>query len=70
MLREQGSLDSGDLVLCALRLLGERPHVRARVAARWRHVLVDDVQELEHAHRALVLLLVREHGRPDGRRRR
>ncbi len=63
MLREQGSLDSGDLVLCALRLLGERPHVRARVAARWRHVLVDDVQELERAHRALMLLLVREHGR-------
>jgi superfamily I DNA/RNA helicase/RecB family exonuclease len=61
MLREQGSLDSGDLVLCALRLLRDRPHVRARVAARWRHVLVDDVQDLEHAHRSLVLLLVREH---------
>jgi DNA helicase-2/ATP-dependent DNA helicase PcrA len=63
MLREQGSLDAGDLVLCALGLLRDRPHVRARVAARWRHVLVDDVQELEHAHRSLVLLLVREHGR-------
>jgi DNA helicase-2/ATP-dependent DNA helicase PcrA len=62
MLREQGWLDFGDLVLRAHALLRDRPHVRARVAARWRHVLVDDLQDLEHAHRALVLLLVREHG--------
>jgi DNA helicase-2/ATP-dependent DNA helicase PcrA len=62
MLEEQGSLDFGDLVLRAHALLRDRPHVRARVAARWRHVLVDDVQDLEHAHRALVLLLAREHG--------
>jgi DNA helicase-2/ATP-dependent DNA helicase PcrA len=63
MLREQGSLDFGDLVLHALGLLRDRPHVRARVAARWRHVLVDDVQDLEYAHRSLVLMLAREHGR-------
>jgi DNA helicase-2/ATP-dependent DNA helicase PcrA len=62
MLEEQGSLDFGDLVLRAHSLLRDRPHVRARVAARWRQVLVDDVQDLEHAHRALVLLLAREHG--------
>ena len=60
MLREQGALDPGDLVLSGLDLL-ERPHVRARVAARFRHVLVDDVQDLAYAHLRLVLALSREH---------
>ena len=60
MLHEQGALDPGDLVLTALSLL-ERPHVRARVAARFRHVLVDDVQDLAYAHLRLVLALTREH---------
>ena len=44
---EQGALDFGDLVLRAHALLRDKPHVRARVAARYRHVLVDDVQDLE-----------------------
>ena len=46
LLVEQGALDAGDLVLRALRLLRDRPHVRARVGARHRHVLVDDLQDL------------------------
>jgi DNA helicase-2/ATP-dependent DNA helicase PcrA len=57
LLAEQGALDAGDLVLGAHRLLAERPHVRARVTGRFRHVLVDDAQDLEHAHLRLVLLL-------------
>jgi DNA helicase-2/ATP-dependent DNA helicase PcrA len=32
------------------------------VAARWRHALVDDAQDLDHAHLRLVTLLAREHG--------
>jgi len=60
MLAEQGALDTGDLVLRAHALLAERPHVRARVAARFPQVLVDDVQDLELAHRRLVLLIARE----------
>jgi len=60
MLREQGALDPGDLVLSALTLI-ERPHVRARVAARYRHVLVDDVHDLAYAPLRLVLDLTREH---------
>ncbi len=60
MLLEQGALDPGDLVLSALDLL-ERPHVRTRVAARYRHVLVDDVQDLAYAHLRLVLAVSREH---------
>jgi DNA helicase-2/ATP-dependent DNA helicase PcrA len=57
MLAEQGALDFGDLVLHAHALLRDRPHVRARVAARHRHVLVDDVQDLEHAALRLVVVL-------------
>ena len=54
MLAEQGALDVGDLVLRAVALLRDRPHVRARTAARWRHVLVDDAQDLELAGLRLV----------------
>jgi DNA helicase II / ATP-dependent DNA helicase PcrA len=56
LLAEQGALDAGDLVLRALRLLRERPHVRARAGARYRHVLVDDLQDLSPA----ALLVVEE----------
>jgi DNA helicase-2/ATP-dependent DNA helicase PcrA len=57
LLAQQGALDFGDLVLHAHALLRDKPHVRARVAARHRHLLVDDVQDLEHAAIRLVLLL-------------
>jgi DNA helicase-2/ATP-dependent DNA helicase PcrA len=62
MLREQGALDFGDLLLAAVTLLRDKPHVRARAGARWRHVLVDDVQDLELAAVRLVLLLGGQHG--------
>jgi superfamily I DNA/RNA helicase/RecB family exonuclease len=62
MLAEQGALDSGDLVIGALRLLREHPHVRAQVAARYRHLLVDDVQEPNFAHGLLLRLLAADHG--------
>jgi DNA helicase-2/ATP-dependent DNA helicase PcrA len=56
LLADAGALDAGDLVLRALRLLRERPHVRARMGARHRHVLVDDLQDLSPA----ALLVVEE----------
>jgi DNA helicase II / ATP-dependent DNA helicase PcrA len=62
MLAEQGALDSGDLVIGALRLLREHPHVRASVSARYRHLLVDDVQEPNFAHGLLLRLLAADHG--------
>ena len=62
MLAEAGALDSGDLLLAALKLLRDRPHVRARVATRWRHVLVDDYHDLSFAQALLVTLLASEHG--------
>ncbi|HZO35347.1 MAG TPA: ATP-dependent DNA helicase [Solirubrobacteraceae bacterium] len=61
MVAAAGALDHGDLLLRALALLRERPDVRARVAARWRHVLVDDYQDLSFAQTMLVALLCAEH---------
>ncbi len=61
LLAEEGALDGGELVLRAVALLRERPHVRARVAARYRHVLVDELAGLGFASALLVELLAAEH---------
>src|SRR4051794_1372101 len=62
LLSEAGALDAGDLVLTAFRLLREKPHVRARVAARFAHVLVDELQDASFAQGLLLRLLVAAHG--------
>src|SRR3954453_10510423 len=62
MLAEAGTLDFGDLVLHAFRLLRERPHVRARLAQRYRHLLVDEFQDTNFAQGLLLRLLAAEHG--------
>jgi DNA helicase II / ATP-dependent DNA helicase PcrA len=61
MLTERGALDFGDLQLHAFRLLRERPHVRARVAGRFQHVLVDEFQDTNFAQGLLLQLLGAEH---------
>src|SRR3954452_12527202 len=62
MLARAGTLDHGDLLLHAVRLLHTKPHVRARVAARWPTVLADDVQEAGFAEALLLKLLTTENG--------
>src|SRR4051794_7301717 len=62
LLSEQGTLDRGDLMLHALRLLREKPHVRARVTARWPVVLADDVHDAPFAQMLLLRLLSAERG--------
>src|SRR4051812_6848432 len=62
LLGDAGALDAGDLVLHAFRLLREKPHVRSRLAARYRHVLVDELQDASFAQGLLLRLLVSEHG--------
>jgi DNA helicase-2/ATP-dependent DNA helicase PcrA len=62
LLAERGSLDFGDLILHAFRLLRDKPHVRERVAGRFRHVLVDEYQDTNFAQGALLRLLVQDHG--------
>jgi DNA helicase-2/ATP-dependent DNA helicase PcrA len=60
-LAEAGTLDAGDLVLHAFRLLREKREVRARLAARFTHVLVDELQDASFAQGLLLRLLVAEH---------
>jgi DNA helicase II / ATP-dependent DNA helicase PcrA len=62
LLADAGALDFGDLVLHAFRLLREKPHVRARLARRYRHVLIDELQDTSFAQGLLLRLLVAEHG--------
>src|SRR3954464_13484411 len=57
LLADRGALDSGGLVLHAFELLHRKPHVRARVAARFAHVLVDDFQDVTFSEAALLRLL-------------
>jgi DNA helicase II / ATP-dependent DNA helicase PcrA len=60
LLAEQGTLDVGDLVLRSIDLLRD-PAAGARCRARFRHVLVDEYEDLDLAHLTLVDLLA-EHG--------
>jgi DNA helicase II / ATP-dependent DNA helicase PcrA len=61
LLAESGALDFGDLIMRAFQLLHEKPHVRERVAKRFRHVLVDEYQDTNFAQGLLLRLLVEEH---------
>jgi DNA helicase II / ATP-dependent DNA helicase PcrA len=62
LLADRGTPDAGELLVRACTLLGERPVVRARVAERYRNVLVDDFQDASCAVVKLVELLGAEHG--------
>ena len=57
MLAEQSLLDEGELVLRAQSLLEDKPHVRERTNARFRHVLVDDLEDLTPAQVKVLGLL-------------
>jgi DNA helicase II / ATP-dependent DNA helicase PcrA len=60
MLTAQALLDEGELVLRAQALLADKPHVRERTLARFRHVLVDDLGDLTPAQLTLLGLLGEE----------
>jgi DNA helicase II / ATP-dependent DNA helicase PcrA len=49
-----GSLDRGDVFLALDCLLVERPDVRRRIAERWSHLMVDELEEATAAQRAVV----------------
>lgn len=52
-----GGLDFGDLVMFAVKLLRERPRVRAAITKRFKYVLVDEFQDVNWAQYVLVQLL-------------
>jgi DNA helicase-2/ATP-dependent DNA helicase PcrA len=51
---ESGSLDRGDVFLALDCLLVERPDVRRRIAERFRHLMVDELEEATAAQLAVL----------------
>ncbi len=54
ILAEAGSLDSGDVVLALRRLLAERADIRRAIATRFRHVMVDELEDATVARWAVL----------------
>jgi DNA helicase-2/ATP-dependent DNA helicase PcrA len=60
-LEANSGLDFDDLILRAVRLLEQSPEVRDRYQRRFRHVLVDEYQDTNHAQYVLVQRLAAGH---------
>ncbi|MDQ6742049.1 MAG: UvrD-helicase domain-containing protein [Candidatus Dormibacteraeota bacterium] len=61
LLRRSGGLDFDDLIVKVVRLLQADQEARERWQDRFRHVLVDEYQDTNHAQYALVTLLAAGH---------
>jgi DNA helicase-2/ATP-dependent DNA helicase PcrA len=57
ILAESGNLDEGDVFLILNKLLHERDDVRAEIAARFAHLMVDELEDTTHAQRAILAAL-------------
>jgi DNA helicase-2/ATP-dependent DNA helicase PcrA len=57
IMREEGCLDFGDLLLETLRLLRERPRILEAYRAQFKHIFVDEFQDTNWAQYELVKLL-------------
>jgi DNA helicase-2/ATP-dependent DNA helicase PcrA len=53
-LREANALDFDDLIMFTVHLFGQFPDVRETYRRRFRHVLVDEYQDTNHAQYALI----------------
>ncbi|OGL73777.1 hypothetical protein A3E39_03520 [Candidatus Uhrbacteria bacterium RIFCSPHIGHO2_12_FULL_60_25] len=60
ILRDEGALDFGDLIVETLRLLRERPHVLKELREQFRYVMVDEFQDTNWAQYELIKLLAGE----------
>jgi DNA helicase-2/ATP-dependent DNA helicase PcrA len=54
ILAESGNLDGADVFLLLGKLLHERAEVRAAIAARFRYVMVDELEDTSAAQRAIL----------------
>ncbi|MEW5989829.1 MAG: ATP-dependent DNA helicase [Chloroflexota bacterium] len=61
LLAERGAIDFGDQVALALRLVRESAAIRSTVQARYRYVLVDELQDTNRAQSALVAIIAERH---------
>jgi len=62
LLEAQGLLDAGEVVLRGAALLERRSDVRERTGIRWRHLIVDDLEDASAAQLRLLELLTAPHG--------
>jgi DNA helicase-2/ATP-dependent DNA helicase PcrA len=60
IMREEGALDFGDLIIETLRLVRERPRVLKELQAQFRYVLVDEFQDTNWAQYELIKLIAGE----------
>lgn len=60
LLRDEGALDFGDLIVETLRLLRERPAVLKELQSRFKIIMVDEFQDTNWAQYELVKLLAGE----------
>ncbi len=60
ILAESGSLDQADVFLALGKLLQERSDIRAEIAARFAHVMVDEYEDTTAAQRTILLKLAAE----------
>ncbi len=60
ILADAGSLDRGDVFLVLNKLLDERPDVRAQIATRFTHLMVDELEDTAPAQRAILAALAQE----------
>ena len=61
-LREAHALDFDDIIMATVQLFQSHPHVAEAYRRRFRHVLVDEYQDTNHAQYTLVKELVGEKG--------
>ncbi|HET7341277.1 MAG TPA: UvrD-helicase domain-containing protein, partial [Methylomirabilota bacterium] len=61
LMAKAGSIDFGDQIVLALRLLRQRPHVLGHYQRRYRYILVDEFQDTNLAQFELVKLLSARH---------
>lgn len=62
-LRASGAVDFEDLILWTVKLFTEHPEVLSRYQERYRHVMVDEFQDINASQFALVRLLTAAHHR-------
>ena len=60
ILAESGNLDRGDVFLTLGKLLHEQPDIRAEIATRFAHVMVDEYEDTTPAQRTILAELAEE----------
>lgn len=60
LMKKAQALDFDDLLLCSVKLLSDRPEIRAALQAQWRHILVDEFQDTNRIQYKFLQLIIGE----------